>query len=270
MNYIYPPKKKLEFDAELEQAIQKEREDCHSKQTSFIAFNSPSKPDKKTCTIIGVCVGFLFMIWGAILGYFIADTIYGYLLNKYKKRCSELEQEAKEKFEPECEQNIEKLKKEYENKYSDYVKSFELHIQDESVKLADSNLTIEVIDWITDGFSKTIDAADRSPHIKQIDVPFIFNIYKNKITCNLGTYDFEIKRCNELKDDAQKIALSRAIASAIQFNITMKYPKDVSGTDITVKTAYKYNYTSSHYEDYATAEISYTAVNGEYQIAKEW
>ena len=145
-----------------------------------------------------------------------------------------------------------------------YETAFEVEAQKMSVKYAESTLAIEVINWITEGFSGIIDAADRHSHIERINVPFSFNVYANKITCNLGTYDFEIKRCAYLTTPLQQTAIARAIASAIQLNITMKYPRDVSGTDFVLNISYDYA------QDYVSVEITYTASNGNYCAAKQW
>lgn len=152
----------------------------------------------------------------------------------------------------------------YEHQYNLYFAAFEKEAQRQSVRYADSNLAQEIIKWITDGFCDTINAADRRTHIEKINVPFMFNIFQHKITCNLGTYDFEIKRCRNLQNPLEQTAIARAIASSIQTNIIMKYPKDESGTDISISLVYSY------YDDHVTATITYIAPNGNYQAVKEW
>lgn len=148
--------------------------------------------------------------------------------------------------------------------YENYVKNFELAAQQESVKFAESSLAKEVIEWMTAGFSKTIDAADRRSHIERISVPFSFNVYANKITCNLGTYDFEIKRCSNLTSPIEQTALARAIASAIQLNIIMQYPTDESGTGISIYIDYAYT------AKCPTTTVTYVAPNGNYKTVKQW
>ncbi len=145
-----------------------------------------------------------------------------------------------------------------------YLVAFEQNAQNMSVQLAESELAKEVIQWMTEGFSKTIDAADRRSHIEQISVPFQFKVFVDKITCNLGTYDFELKRCRNLTSPLEQTALARAIAAAIQFHITMKYPKDVSGTDRTVN--FEFSYTATH----PVATLTYFAPNGNYQAVRSW
>ena len=145
-----------------------------------------------------------------------------------------------------------------------YLDAFEQNAQNMSVQLAESELAKEVIQWMTDGFSKTIDAADRRSHIEQISVPFQFKVFVDKITCNLGTYDFELKRCRNLTSPLEQTALARAIAAAIQVNITMKYPKDASGTDRAVN--FEFSYTDTH----PVATLTYAAPNGNYQAVRSW
>lgn len=146
----------------------------------------------------------------------------------------------------------------------EYKKLFDLNAQNMSVDYAESELATEVINWMSDGFSRTIEAADRRIHIEKINVPFNFTVYTNKITCNLGTYDFEIKRCENLTSPLQQAAISRAIASAIQLNVTMKYPKDVTGTEFVLNTSYTY------IGDCVSVAITYTAPNGNYQSVQSW
>ncbi len=146
----------------------------------------------------------------------------------------------------------------------EYLSQFELEAQRISVQLAESQLAKKVIEWMTDGFCRTIDAADRRKHIEQVSVPFQFEVYMNKITCNLGTFDFEIERCENLNGPLEQTALARAIASSIQLNIVMKYPKDASGTDIQIKIEYQYT------DKCPKTIITYVAPNGYYETVQKW
>ena len=159
---------------------------------------------------------------------------------------------------------ISKIQSQAESDQQNYLAAFEKNAQEMSVKLAESQLAKRVIEWMTDGFCRTIDAADRRKHIEQISVPFRFEVYTNKITCNLGTFDFEIERCRNLSSPLEQTALARAIAAAIQLNITMKYPKDASGTDRTV------NYDFSYTDTYPVVTLTYLAPNGNYQVVIDW
>ncbi len=159
---------------------------------------------------------------------------------------------------------ISKIQSQAESDQQNYLAAFEKNAQEMSVKLAESQLAKRVIEWMTDGFCRTIDAADRRKHIEQINVPFRFEVYTNKITCNLGTFDFEIERCRNLSSPLEQTALARAIAAAIQLNITMKYPKDASGTDRTVN--YDFSYTDTH----PVVTLTYLAPNGNFQAVTDW
>lgn len=158
----------------------------------------------------------------------------------------------------------EEVTQELEKDYSEYVLQFENEAKRQSIKFAESQLAKEVITWMTNGFCSAIDATDRRPHIQEIDVPFVFNVYCNKITCNIGTYDFELKRCANLTSVMDQAALTRAIASAIQLNVVMKYPKDISGESINVNIEYTYT------KDSAVATLRYTAYNGNYRPTMSW
>lgn len=262
--YEYPNKIKQKLDLELENAIKSEENDCieWKKKPQQNIQNYKQGYDWG-------CGVFLILFWPLL----VISLINHYVIKKNKKVDAENEIE---RIEAESKNTINRLKLEYENKYNEYVHSFDSLVQEQSVRLAESELAIEVIEWMTDGFSKTIDAVDRRPHIERIDVPFVFSVYTNKITCNLGTYDFEIKRCSELKSPIQQTALAKAIASAIQVNIMMKYPQDISGTDVSINIEYEYK-CESLYEngetknnEYPDVKITYVALNGNYQSVKEW
>ena len=155
--------------------------------------------------------------------------------------------------------------KNYAQKEKDkYLIEFENNAQNLSVQFAESELAKEVIEWMTDGFCRTIDAADRRSHIEKIIVPFVFHVFNNKITCNLGTFDFELKRCRNLNSPLEQTALARAIVSSIQLAVIMRYPKDASGTDISIDISYSYSS-----EDVSTT-IKYIAPNGNYKDVRSW
>ena len=156
------------------------------------------------------------------------------------------------------------ITKQFDSNYSSYYHGFEEEAKRRSVNYAESALAQEVIAWMTNGFCAAIDAFDRRSHVQKIDVPFMFNVYCNKITCNIGTYDFELKRCANLPSALDQAALNRAIAAAIQVNIMMKYPQDVTGTSVNVTTTYSYT------KDSAVATLRYEAFNGNYKEVHNW
>lgn len=159
---------------------------------------------------------------------------------------------------------VQKIQSDAQIEKNQYFTEFENNVQNMSVKFAESELAKEVIEWMTNGFCKTIDAADRRSHVEKITVPFVFNVFKDKITCNLGTFDFELQRCRNLDSPLEQTALARAIASAIQLNIIMKYPKDLSGTDISIDISYSYT------NEYPAITITYVAPNGNYKAVRGW
>jgi len=159
---------------------------------------------------------------------------------------------------------IETIRSTGEAKKAQYLTWFENTSQNMSVKFAESDLAKEVIDWMSDGFFRTIDSTDRRPHIERINVPFMFKVYREKITCNLGTYDFELKRCAFLKSPLEQTALARAIVTTMQLNTIMHYPQDASGTSVSIQIEYKYD------DEYVCATISYLAPNGEFQNVRVW
>ena len=155
---------------------------------------------------------------------------------------------------------VKSAKKDYDN----YLNEFEQEAQRMSINFADSDLAKEVIEWMTKGFCKTINSADRRGHVEKIVVPFRFDVYTNKITCNLGTYDFQIKRCRNLTGPIEQTALARAIANEIQINIKMEYPEDASGTETSINIVYEYA------NEFPVVTITYVAPNGNYKAVKDW
>jgi hypothetical protein len=208
-------------------------------------------------------VWFALWIGGAILGAVLAKVINSGHDSSEKSAEKELKNE-----QTRCEKAVEEINEQAEHDIATYKKEFETKAKQMSVKYAESTLATEVIEWMTSGFARTIDAADRRSHIEKINVPFRFDVHTNKITCNLGTYDFKLKRCANLTSPLEQAALARAIATAIQLNITMKYPKDASGSAFVLNISYDYE--SNYSEGWVTVSVIYTAPNGNYRSVQSW
>lgn len=159
-----------------------------------------------------------------------------------------------------------------------YTNDFEAEAQQESVNYANSSLAKEVIEWLTSAYLKTIKSVNRASHIEKIIVPFDFKVYKDRIACNTGTYDFESHRCAELRSAIAQTALARAVASQIQLNVIMRYDKDSSGTSYSIDIKYEYEtnsketyYDRHSYCDPAThCRMTYNAPNGNYKSVQDW
>ena len=210
-------------------------------------------------------VGAGFATWVVIA---IISIILGFFIDKSDKSSYENSQaNANSRIRDEessLEKEIEKFQSDAQAEKEHYFNEFENNAQNLSVQFAESELAKEVIEWMTNGFCKTIDAADRRSHVEKITVPFVFNVFVDKITCNLGTFDFELKRCRSLNNPLEQTALARAIVSAIQLNIIMRYPEDSSGTDISIEISYSYT------EEYPVTTITYVAPNGNYKAVRGW
>lgn len=279
---VFPPVYWSQIDSQRQQAIQEEN---NRKTTNASRLNQSKGKDPNPASYIlgigfvGFVVGFFVCAgncqyggFGETLGAWVLCTIIGLAIGGgigavakifYKSNVRNIDDQICRSNNT-SENNIENYTRYYEKQYIDYVVTFETEAQNQSVRLAGSALAKEVIAWMTEGFEKAIDSADRSPHIEQVNVPFVFNVYKEKITCNLGTFDFELKRCRNLNNPIEQTALARAIASTIQLNIVVKYPKDASGTDISIGLNYNYAY------EHIVASITYIAPNGNYQQVKDW
>ena len=249
------------------------RNDCEQHHTS--SSNVPSEPNPWKFGCLSFVVGYFIIYLIAGLAMFILGPVaevgavafvpfwIWYSISRYKAK-KQAYSSAVADNRTQIHQRIYVLEEQTKREIEEYQRLFESNAQKMSVDFAESKLATEVINWMTDGFSRTIDATDRRSHIEKINVPFSFNVYTNKITCNLGTYDFEIKRCADLTSPLQQTAIARAIASAIQLNITMKYPKDVTGTEFVLNTSYTY------IGDCVSVVITYTAPNGNYQSVQSW
>lgn len=253
---------------------EKNRVSRHTKDASFLV-----------CLLVGVKYGFFvswvpcFIIAGfgleGMASFFVAFLICVIIVTiifkkmdnanvsaNRRRQASIIDELAAE--ESGIEKKVENIKANALREQKEYTSQFEKNAQDMSVQFAESELAKEVIEWMTQGFCKTIDSANRQSHVEEILVPFVFNIYTDKITCNLGTYDFELHRCRNLSSPVEQTALARAIVSAIQLYIIMKYPKDASGTDVTINIDYSYT------EEYPITTITYVAPNGNYEAVKGW
>lgn len=222
-----------------------------------MAFTYASNP----ISLIGSCLLLLLIIEGigVFVGYLIDRSLKSSYNNNELMISTKLNQENES-----LARTIQTIEANAAKEKQEYLSQFELEAQRISVQLAESQLAKKVIEWMTDGFCRTIDAADRRKHIEQVSVPFQFEVYTNKITCNLGTFDFEIERCENLNGPLEQTALARAIASSIQLNIVMKYPKDASGTDIQIKIEYQYT------DKCPKTIITYVAPNGYYETVQKW
>lgn len=287
---LFPPAYKQTIKDQAQQQITTEKKRSSERQSN-IKNNVSKAPEGATWIlgtgIVGFVIGFfvcvtefndrsseitldevVFELWRSWLIWTVVGLALGIILFLFIKaihsnNINNMQEEIKNE-ESHTKQNCDRILRDVDKEYAQYLKEFESESQKMSVNFAESQLAIEVIEWMTNGFVKTIDAADRRTHIPKIEIPFNFHVYKNKIVCNLGTYDFEIKRCRNLKGPLEQTALARAIASAIQLNITMKYSQDISGTSIITNTVYTYE------QDYVSASIIYTAQNGNYRAVRDW
>lgn len=241
---------------------------------AFVCFTNGDAIDAKInfSSSIGSALMFwlLFGIVGAVIGLILCGLLAAAQNgsnNSIDNQIASQKRSTDQKIEMEnqkCNEIIKRIREDANAQYVAYLNGFNAEAQKMSVRFAESPLAVEVIDWMTNGFANTINSADRRSHVQEIKIPFVFKIYRNKIECNLGTYDFEIKRCDELETPLEQTALARAIASAIQLNITMKYPQDVSGTKIVTDISYDY------YNNHVSATIIYTATNGNYKKTRGW
>lgn len=280
---VFPQNFKTQIEEKTNMEIAAARSNCNGRIQSI---NNQRKSQPKgnglgTGSMLGffggfiacscVCINDVDATWSAIVTWIficVFSSIIGYLYDKgetssYKEMVNDIEFRISRENDN-LEQEIKEIQERAQREQKEYLEQFEKNAQDMSVQFAESELAREVIEWMTKGFFKTIDAADRRSHIERVEVPFVFNILIDKITCNLGTYDFELNRCRNLNNPLEQTALARAIASAIQLNVIIKYPKDDSGTEISITIQYSYT------NDYPATTITYIAPNGNYKEVRGW
>lgn len=286
----FPPGYKEDLERKVSEQISIENQKCCEKQTQIKNSNKREAPKSDNYTygfgVIGLIGGFFpcliesgqsshdgllsmffggFITWAACIGLavLIGKAVYSSRQSSYEENNNNIDalQRAERMASDE---RIEQIKANAEREYQEYCRQFSVQAQNDSVKFAGSELAEKVINWMTEGFKNIIESADRRPHIEKIEIPFIFNVYTDKITCNLGEFDFEVERCRNLTTPLEQTALARAIATAIQLNITMEYPKDLSGSEIIIDIHNEY------YPDYVSTRIVYNAPNGNYEAVKSW
>jgi hypothetical protein len=215
-------------------------------------------------------VGAGFATW-VVIG--IICAVIGFAIDKSAKNNYENNQVNADyrirEEESSIEKEIQKIQSDAQKRKNQYLTEFEINAQNLSAQFTESEPAKEIIEWMTNRFCKNIDAADRRNHIEKITVPFVFNVCKDKIICDFGHsdyehFDFELKRCRNLNSPLEQTALARAIASAIQMNIIMKYPEDSTGTDISVEISYSYS------DYYPRTTVTYVAPNGNYKAVRGW
>lgn len=139
-------------------------------------------------------------------------------------------------------------------------------INDQSVNFANSEVAQEIIELLSNEFSKNIDALQRSNNIKFITCTYSFKVYYNKIISSYALcFDFDVKRCKNLSGLVEQEALAKVLATQVQLNIIMKYNEDPSGTPVRIDTKYAYP------EDRCVEIIlDYTELNGNYEQVRNW
>lgn len=277
----FPQKYKSQLEKNAVQKISDERANSNRRIESLYAqrYSQPKEDGLGTGMIIGffggffVCCGVCFnsdigagivtwiicVVIGLIAGGQIDSNAKSSWQSNNVRVDSGIEKEKKG-----LEREIKEINRKVEEEYIQYCVAFDKEAQKLSVNYANSHLAREVIDWMTAGLCEYIDAADRRSHIEIINVPFVFNVYKDKITCNIGTYDFEIKRCRKLDNPLEQVALARCIAVEIKLGVMIKYNKDEDEKKISVNIEYKYT------ESYPSVVITYVEPNSNYKPVKDW
>lgn len=229
--------------------------------------------------IAGVILGIPECTHGASgapwLGTLAICTVVGAIITKSIKSTSSLDsqhatvsakmQEDLSKLDQECEAKVKGIEQRYQKAIDSQRVQFEEVQREGSVSFIGSPIAKEITDSMLTPLLETIRSCDRRPHIKDITVPFSFEVYSNKVTSTYGTYDFVIERVKFLQSIEEQAALANAVATAIHTEIIATFEVDPSGGEVDpMDIDYQYG------ADYVKASMTYHATNGNFVEARSF
>lgn len=229
--------------------------------------------------IVGIILGIAGCTQGASadawLGTVAVCTVVGAIITIPVKSTSSLDsqhatvsakmQEDLSKLDQECEAKVKGIEQRYQKTIASQRAQFEEAQREGSVSFIGSPIAKEITDSMLTPLLKTIRSCDRRPHIKDITVPFSFEVYSNKVTSTYGTYDFEIERVEFLQSIEEQAALANAIATAIHTEIITTFEVDPSGGEVDpMDIDYQYG------ANYVKASMTYHAANGNFVEARSF
>lgn len=169
--------------------------------------------------LVTALIGLVLGLIGIVLGYFDRKRNIKNLENSIDDDKRQLNRET-EQLDSEMELEIRNVKKEFEK----YCSEFEIQSQKMSFRFEKSQLTVMIVDWMSEGYIRMIQAMNnRANSIDSINIPFNYSVYKNSIICDLGVFDFDSQRCKELESPLEQAALAKAIASGVKNRIVRKF-----------------------------------------------
>ena len=228
-----------------------------------------------------------FLAWPSVIVGTIAGWVIFWFLSvkifeiKHNRKFNISKNKSKNKAEIEFLKNrIAEIEKDYNEAHSartktvnqecdEYDAGFEREAVNLGVQFAGSEMISEIASEISDNFIKTINSADRSPHIEYINVPYEFKVFRDKITSIHGTVDFHLKRYRVLQYAVEQAALAKTIGHDIEVKLKMEVSKDASGTKPDIQIEYKYPY-YNRFNEGVTVIITYSALNGNYKSVQGW
>lgn len=148
--------------------------------------------------------------------------------------------------------------------------------------MVDSPAVAAIAKWIIDMLAPLIQGMARDSFLETADCDLRYLVYRDRISvswtsCENGVFWFEGARLSSLSGPLEQAAVARAVASAVQLELMMRFPTDPSGTTPTVDIRHSYltldascGYVSYEKDGYADTHIMYTAPNGYYQAVRSW
>lgn len=201
----------------------------YEKQLRSISFSTVIK--KNIWIIFTFLLMYIFppLLLAPIPAYFIGKSLYK---NSLTNKISECDQRI---------QNLRGISNEKTKSYSDqYLKSEKVEV---------------IINWMVPLFLHKIGSADRSPHIKEILVPFSFTVNQDGISCDSGLFSFITNRYQLLQSSIEQSSMADAVSRRLVYKLNESVQKDSSGTDAT----FSISSISSNY-----VYLQYSALNGNY------
>lgn len=242
----------------------------------FVKDNEPSTHALTYFIMLGIIGGFIAaccvisylenIILGVIAGFVVLAIAYvvGIGMNsntaeKYEKSKSNVQLHNLRTREA-IKSKISNINEIAEKQKEFYRFEFEKNASEIATKYANSEYAQNAKNIMTSAMFAFIDSADRSENVKIIEKVCRFSVRKDMIFCDFGgTVKFEANGKDTPKSPLEQTAMCQTIAVAIEKSIVDKYPKDASGTKVTVTTEYSY------VKDYPVAVITYAASNGNYK-----
>lgn len=174
-------------------------------------------------------------------------------------------------------QNVERINREYcekEQKLNDYESAFQNAAKQLCPVFDRSEIAGLLAATLADFFLESIKKEKREKSIEKISVRLTVSVYPGYVQYHCidsetgwtirKDFSFAQQRVRDLTGPLEQTALARVVAVRTKSNIKTKLPTDPSGTD------YDISIKPTFFHDYVSAELLYTANNGNFVPSRNW